>query len=265
MRRLGRAAAAATLVAAMLLYGLARADDAAPAESPGLVRDALDYTFRAYPRRLLETGVEAFTGRSLVVLALAGASVPLFAAHLDGDVKAEVDRHPRRGYYVDVSEIAGATGTLLLASAVGIAGGHVLGSDETVRTGTTLLEAVTVTALTTEAVKAATHRLRPDKTDYLSLPSGHASSSFAAATVLAGRYGWWAGVPAYAAATTIGVSRLDAGRHFFSDVLFGATLGTVVGLSALEVRDDEAAAGRRWTVAPVPLPHGFGVVVSIPW
>lgn len=239
---------------------------AADEPARGLFREAAGYTFLTFPRRLSETAVEAFTGRSLLVLALAGASVPLLAGHLDGDMKAEMDRHPKRGYYVDISELAGATGTLLLGSAAGILAGHVLDSDETIRTGTTLLEAITVTALTTEVLKAAAHRLRPDRTDYLSFPSGHASSSFAVATVLAGRYGPWAGVPAYAAATAIGVSRLDADRHFLSDVLFGATLGTVIGYSALEVRGAEAARGAgRWTVAPLALPGGLGVGVTGTW
>ncbi len=273
MGRAGRAATAALLVAGLLAHGAAYAADdtpiptagEAPAETAGFFRQGLRYTFRTYPRRVVETGVEAFTGRSLVILALAGATVPLLAEHVDGDVKDEIGRHPRRHYYVDVSEIAGSTGVLLLLPTAGLIGGHLFGSGETVRTSTTLLEALTVDGLVNQALKASTHRLRPDRTDYLSFPSGHASATFAVATVLASRYGWWVGVPAYAAATAIAASRIEADRHFFSDVVFGATLGTVVGLSALEVRDDEAAAGRRWTVAPVPLPHGFGLAVTTAW
>ena len=60
-----------------------------------------------------------------------------------------------------------------------------------------------------------------------SFPSGHACSSFAAATALAlcfrGRGGAWAYVPA----ALIAVSRAYVGIHYPSDVLCGAAFGTL--------------------------------------
>jgi membrane-associated phospholipid phosphatase len=60
-----------------------------------------------------------------------------------------------------------------------------------------------------------------------SFPSGHACSSFAAATALAlifrGRGGGWAFIPA----TLIAVSRVYLGVHYPSDVLAGAAVGAL--------------------------------------
>src|SRR4051812_22719396 len=44
---------------------------------------------------------------------------------------------------------------------------------------------------------------RPDHSDRKSFPSGHSAESFAAAASLENRYGWRAGLPAFAAATFV--------------------------------------------------------------
>ncbi len=65
-----------------------------------------------------------------------------------------------------------------------------------------------------------------------SFPSGHTSSSFAAATVfyrnLPKRFGMWM----LLLATLIGVSRLYVGVHYPSDVLVGIFVGVAIGFAA---------------------------------
>ena len=63
----------------------------------------------------------------------------------------------------------------------------------------------------------------------LSLPSGHAATSFAAATVLTLAHPR-AGVPLFALAALIAWSRVYVGVHYPFDVLAGALLGVGVGL-----------------------------------
>jgi undecaprenyl-diphosphatase len=66
----------------------------------------------------------------------------------------------------------------------------------------------------------------------LSLPSGHASTSFAGATMLA-RYAPRFAIPLYALAAGIGWSRVYVGVHYPFDVFAGAVLGVVVGAALL--------------------------------
>ena len=88
-----------------------------------------------------------------------------------------------------------------------------------------------------------------------SFPSGHTSASFATATVIQRRWGWRAGLPAYALASYVGASRLHD-NHYLSDVAFGAGLGIAAGLAINQ---------SSWRVAVLPaVGHGrAGVVIDI--
>jgi len=65
---------------------------------------------------------------------------------------------------------------------------------------------------------------RPDKSDFQSMPSDTAALAFAPANFLWDRYGWQYGVPAYAAATFVAWSRVDAKQHHWYDVTASAAL-----------------------------------------
>ena len=81
----------------------------------------------------------------------------------------------------------------------------------------------------TQSAKQAFPRLRPDGSDYDSFPSGHSSTSFAAAATLQNRYGWKAGIPAQLVAAFVGVARVQAHKHYWSDVMIGAAIGEATG------------------------------------
>jgi membrane-associated phospholipid phosphatase len=114
---------------------------------------------------------------------------------------------------------------------------------------------------TTEAVvrtlKPVINRRRPNGGGK-SFPSGHAASAFMGAAYLHRRYGLAYGLPAYAAATFVGYSRVHTKQHWTSDVVAGAAFGIAANL----------AFTRRFhhvQIAPVAGPNGAGVAMQIAW
>jgi membrane-associated phospholipid phosphatase len=100
---------------------------------------------------------------------------------------------------------------------------------KTAEIGGDLLRAQIVSQAVVQGIKFATHRERPDGSNYHSFPSGHTASAFATASVLNRHLGWKAGVPAYGFATFVGLSRMSANKHHMSDVIMGAAMGIAAG------------------------------------
>lgn len=99
----------------------------------------------------------------------------------------------------------------------------------------------------------------------LSFPSGHASMAFAAASTASvmllkrypGRLGAQLGVAgAYLGASTVATLRVLGGKHFISDVLAGAALGTLIGLviplgHASSGETEAASVGQNQGAVPI--------------
>jgi len=102
--------------------------------------------------------------------------------------------------------------------------------------------ALTISWLTTWGLKLARDNETPNDNDW-SWPSGHAASSFTAASVLDEFYGHKVGVPAYAIASLVSWRMMDTGDHWGSDIVFGATLGWVVGHTVASQNRDLTIAG----------------------
>ena len=128
-------------------------------------------------------------------------------------------------------------------------------------------QAMVVNGIYTEIFKKAVGRTRPDGSDRLSFPSGHASSAFALATVAERHYGWKVGVPSYLAASAIGLSRIERSKHYLSDVLAGATLGVITGRTVVRTNGEPAGRQRSFTLTPMTDAQGTGVGVgaSVSW
>jgi len=63
-----------------------------------------------------------------------------------------------------------------------------------------------------------------------SMPSGHTSQAFTMASVIAAHYdSWWIRGAAYGTASLVGWARVHQNRHFTSDCVAGAIIGTFVG------------------------------------
>lgn len=78
----------------------------------------------------------------------------------------------------------------------------------------------------THGLKHAINKERPNGGDH-SFPSGHTSAAFQGASFIHKRYGAKYAIPAYVGATFVGYSRIQADKHDTTDVIAGATLGTL--------------------------------------
>lgn len=116
-----------------------------------------------------------------------------------------------------------------------------------------LLDAVVVTWAYTSVLKRAVGRERPNGQNDKSFPSGHSSNAFALATVAERHYGWKVGVPAYALASAVAVSRLQRDKHYLSDVVAGAAIGYIVGRTVVRVNSEPLGQRGGATVSVTPL------------
>ncbi len=127
---------------------------------------------------------------------------------------------------------------------------RVVGRPRLQRTTYELAQGILINTVITGATKNIVGRERPNGADHRSFPSGHTSTSFTWATVLQRNYGWKLGVPAYLAASYVGVTRLEENAHHLTDVFAGAAIGYIVGRT---VTRSHHKGPRRitWTISPV--------------
>ena len=118
-----------------------------------------------------------------------------------------------------------------------------------------LIRAVAINEGVTYAIKFATRRERPNQESaHRSFPSGHASSTFALATVVQEHFGWRAGVAAYGVATYTAWSRVRDDKHWISDTVFGGALGVAVGRAVVRTRRSGS-----WSVVPTASRDGAAI------
>ena len=110
---------------------------------------------------------------------------------------------------------------------------------------------------------------------YQSFPSGHTIAAFAAASVVSNETSrWWPqtrwiiGPAMYGGATLVGLSRMYNNKHWASDVLLGAAIGTFAGNKV--VRYHHSHKGNRldrWilgaNISPAPNGHGWALSWSV--
>ena len=158
----------------------------------------------------------------------------------------------------DGGEVVGDGAFPVLVSATSYGVGKLTGSSRLRDFGTDLFRAQAATGLMTAVLKGSVNRTRPDGTPY-SYPSGHTSSAFATAGVIYAHFGKTWGIPAFAFAGYVGLSRLQEGKHFFSDVVAGGILGTYISLKLVRKQD----GGGRLLIAPSSVGDGMGMSVSL--
>ena len=95
-----------------------------------------------------------------------------------------------------------------------------------------------------------------------SFSSGHTTEAFALASVISEHYdSLWVQVPAYGLASAVGYARLNNNRHWPSDVLAGAAIGTFVGKTVVHFNQKH----RQVSIQPLVGPDLHGAQMSMPW
>jgi len=225
---------------------------------------------------------------TLGVTAAAGAGA-LLAVALEGELRARscricepnaFDRWARDGLrWKDWHAAKVGSDVLLGAVPLGAAGALALsgwqagGSRTALEDLVMVAEAVSVALLATEIAKLAAGRLRPyawadpgsaDRDANLSFWSGHTAATFAAASAagtvarLRGYRSWpWIVGLGLAGAAATGWLRIAADRHWTTDVLVGAAVGSAAGFGLpllLHGRRDAAGSGAAGLqLTPLPL------------
>lgn len=126
-----------------------------------------------------------------------------------------------------------------------------------VATGRDIIRAQILSQALVQSLKYTIQRERPDGSNNLSFPSGHAASAFALAGVIHRHYGWKGGIPAYAFGSYVALARMSWNKHHATDVVMGAGLGLA---SARTVTI--GAGGNQFSVGVQPQTGGASVNIS---
>jgi len=216
-------------------------------------------TLAAFPRNLGRSFVGVFSRDNIAPLLVGGAVAFTSQRYDDGAaslLQGQCFSCGRTGATMGGAAIVPVVGLLFTAGRLSPEGG-------TFRAATyDAAQALLVNSAWTGLLKYSVQRQRPDGLDSLSLPSGHSSTAFALATVTQRHYGWKAGLPAYALAAGIGLSRIESNRHHLSDVIAGATLGTIVGRTVTRL-NGERTSRRTLALTPATDAHGAGIGLGV--
>jgi membrane-associated phospholipid phosphatase len=208
--------------------------------------------FKAFPRR----------PSTWVILAIGGGAAA--AAHAaDDEVNARLVGSNAVGRFFAPGKYIGAAYTQA-GAAIGlyVIGRYLLPHAEGDRTnkvshlGFDLLRALIVSQALTQGLKIAVRRDRPTGV-CCAFPSGHASATFATASVLERHLGYRGAWPTFVIAAYVATSRLHDNVHFLSDVLFGSALGIASGWTVV------GRHGRsNYALMPVPVRGGAMVMLT---
>ncbi|MGE5244092.1 MAG: phosphatase PAP2 family protein [Betaproteobacteria bacterium] len=263
-----------TLVAAALVVGLfLDGPQAAPsADSTHTVPGALPSAAPAQPPQKAppptppHTGIHALLSGLLddvkhlpsmpnLWLAAGGGGLALAVHPYDQTFNARLrSHHDTVNDFFAPGKIVGETPVQMGMALAAYGYGRLLHKPRVSHLGMDLLRGQIIAGGLTEGLKLATHRERPDGSNFRSFPSGHSSVTFASATVIERHLGWADSIIGYAVASYVAASRLHDNRHYLSDVVFGAAVGAIGGRTVTR-------HGRNvWTLAPVAVPGGVAIV-----
>ncbi len=253
---------------------LAPAQDAAPYRPPGFPKTVLLDVGHVLTSPIRWRGREwaAFSASvgALAALSLADESIS----------DAAREHGPTLGFVGDTLEGLGDGRSFLLLGGFYLAGaiGHDSKAKNVFFDG--LSASLIASGIITPALSTLVGRERPTAEEGAysfhpfegrAFPSGHATQAFAVASVIATSYDQlWVKVAAYGAASVGAYARVRRGKHFLTDVVAGAAIGTLVGRSVVHLNNrlrsgekEPEKTGVRLSVLPFVDGTTFGATASL--
>lgn len=252
------------------------------ADSPLQAQPAFPYQLSAGREGLLLGGGAALLAAGIAVNAELDVLTPEDIAGLDPADINGFDRSATTRWSVVSSNVSDAVLVTTVGASIITTVATARGPSAPVTVALMFGETVLVGNGVSQLMKTAIRRVRPyvynddpdipfdkklTKTARQSFPSGHAINAFASAVFLSTVFGrlhpssparpWiWGG--SLAAAGTVGLLRYQAGKHFPTDVLAGAAIGSVLGWVIPKMHESD-----RVRVAVAPAIEGSMVGLSI--
>lgn len=200
-------------------------------ETSGYLLESATINIEDWPKRIIEDTKETFLkpDNMIALLLAGGASIAMHSSDADKELAENFD-NPRvfHGFADESLNVIGSSWTHLGASSLWYAMSAKNQDEFNKQRAGAMLRALGVTSVITMSLKAIRDNESPNGKKW-AWPSGHAASSFTVASVLDEFYGPRVGIPSYALASLVSYRMIDSGDHWGSDIVFGATLGWVVG------------------------------------
>jgi hypothetical protein len=219
-------------------------------------------------------------GREWLVLSASAAALATMSLADESLSDAARDRGPAFGSVGDALNEFGSAGSLAVLGGFYLAGA--IGKDSKAKDVCVdgVAASLIATGMITPVLSTVIGRERPTEEngaysfkpfDGRSFPSGHATQAFAVASVIATSYDQlWVKATVYGAASLTAWGRVRRGKHFPTDVVAGAAIGTLVGRSVVhfnrKLRSGEKEpeiTGARLTVLPLVSGGTWGVSATL--
>lgn len=195
-------------------------------------------------------------------LIFADQSVADFAQSHKNNTESYISRN--------ILEHFGAEHSIIVMSGI-LTYGMLAKNEKFVSTALLAFESFALASLVTRIPKTLVGRERPDNWQGdgpftfngpfggSSFPSGHTTASFAVASVIATQFrdSKWIPVAAYSVAGLAGLSRIYDNKHWLTDVVAGAAIGTLVGNLV-----SHRTSNSRLTVVPFGNNHFQGISLA---
>jgi len=224
-----------------------------PASPGSRVLPPSDYIKDYFPNVL--GGTERILRKDNLPITLIGLGLTGLAFTVDTRVKNYFQNDKPLIHVDKYGDVFGAGAPEVAISLVLFGSGELASNRTLADAGAASLEAYAINGIATELLKYVVERKRPNGKDKMSFPSGHTSVTATMAASISEMYNWDPRIatPLYVFTAFVGASRIQANDHYLSDVIAGATLGTVIGMTTGKYHKERSAKEGQQNILITPL------------